>query len=125
MVIEQVNRVFSTIPYQIFDQKREAFFHAILHITFQGLGLLTQSEVSMAKGRIDTVVHSQSGIYVMEFKLDEPAEAALSQIRNHRYGSPYLGQGQPVIALGVSFSSETKEVAGWEAMPYEELLVGE
>jgi hypothetical protein len=26
--------------------------------------------------------------------------------------------------MGVSFSSETKEVAGWEAMPYEELLVG-
>ncbi len=121
-VIAQVNLLFSTIPYQLFDAKREGFFHAVLHLTFQGLGLLTQSEVSTAKGRVDTVVHSKSGIYVMEFKLDESAESALAQIRDKRYGSPYLEQGQPVTALGVSFSSETKEVAEWKARPYAELL---
>ncbi len=120
--IAQINLVFSTIPYQLFDAKRERFFHAILHLTFQGLGLLTQSEVSTAKGRVDTVVHAKSGIYVMEFKLDESAQAALDQIREKRYGSPYLDQGQSVTALGVSFSSETKEVAEWEARPYAELL---
>ena len=121
-VIAQINQVFSTIPYQLFEAKRESFFHAILHLTFRGLGLLTQSEVSTAQGRVDTVVHARSGIYVMEFKLDESAQAALDQIRRTRYGSPYLDQGQPVTALGVSFSSETKEVAEWEARPYAELL---
>ena len=120
--IAQINQVFSTIPYQLFDAKRERFFHAILHLTFQGLGLLTQSEVSTSKGRVDTVVHAKSGIYVMEFKLDESAEAALDQIREKRYGSLYLDQGQSVTALGVSFSSETKEVAEWEARSYAELL---
>mgnify|MGYP006268431439 CR=1 FL=1 len=122
MVIAKINEVFFTIPYQIFEAKRESFFHAILHLTFQGLGLLTQSEVSTAQGRVDTVVQAKSGIYVMEFKLDEPAQAAMDQIREQRYGSPYLDQGQPVTALGVSFSSETKEVEEWEARPYAELL---
>ena len=121
-VIAQINLLFSTIPYQLFEAKRERFFHAILHLTFQGLGLLTQSEVSTSKGRVDTIVQAKSGIYVMEFKLDESAQAALDQIRKNRYGSPYLDQGQPVTALGVSFSSETKEVAEWEARPYAELL---
>ena len=121
-VIAQINLLFSTIPYQLFEAKRERFFHAILHLTFQGLGLLTQSEVSTSKGRVDTIVQAKSGIYVMEFKLDESAQAALDQIRKQRYGSPYLDQGQSVTALGVSFSSETKEVAEWEARPYAELL---
>ncbi len=121
-LVVQFDRLFSTIPHQIFDARREGFFHAILHITFQGLGLLTQSEVSTAQGRVDSVVHAQSGIYVMEFKLDAPASTALDQIREKRYGTPYLSEGQPVIAVGISFSSETKTVAEWESKPYEELL---
>jgi hypothetical protein len=121
-VIAQINLLFSTILYQLFEAKRERFFHAILHLTFQGLGLLTQSEVSTSKGRVDTIVQAKSCIYVMEFKLNESAQATLDQIRKNRYGSPYLDQGQPVTALGVSFASETKEVAAWEARPYAELL---
>ena len=120
--MDQIDKIFSTIPYQIFDRKREKFFHAVLHLTFQGLGLLAQSEVSTANGRVDCVVHSKSGIYVLEFKLDDSTEAALTQIRDNRYGSPYLGSELPVIAVGISFSSETKTVVGWEAMPYEKLL---
>jgi hypothetical protein len=120
--MDQIDKIFSTIPYQVFDRKREGFFHAVLHLTFQGLGLLTQSEVSTANGRVDCVVRSKSGIYVLEFKLDDSAEAALTQIRDHRYGSPYLGGELPVIAVGISFSSETKTVAAWEEMPYEKLL---
>ena len=121
-LMELIDTLFATIPYQIFDAKREGFFHAVLHLTFQGLGLLTQSEVSAAQGRVDTVVHSKSGIYVMEFKLDAPAAEALKQIREKRYGSPYLDGSQPVTAVGIRFSSETKSVADWEAMPYGELL---
>ncbi|MEM6262296.1 MAG: AAA family ATPase [Bacteroidota bacterium] len=120
--IEQINILFSTIPYQLFDAKKERFFHAVLHLTFQGMGLLTQSEVSTAKGRVDTVVHSETGVYVMEFKLDEPAQAALDQIREKQYGLAYLKEGKPVTAMGISFSSETRMVAEWEALPYRELL---
>ncbi|MCO6478710.1 MAG: AAA family ATPase [Phaeodactylibacter sp.] len=122
-LIEQVDILFSTIPYQIFQQKQEAFFHAVLHLSFSAIGLLVQSEVSTAKGRVDTVVHTKDRIYVMEFKLDAPAGSALEQIREKRYGNPFLNQGKEVIALGVSFSSAEKAVAEWEAVPYTTLLV--
>ena len=79
--------------------------------------------MSTAKGRIDTVVHTPGRIYVMEFKLDASAQSALQQIREKRYGSPFLGQDKEVTALGISFSSAEKEVAEWQAVPYEELLV--
>ena len=122
-LIELIDILFSTIPYQIFQQKQEAFFHAVLHLSFSAIGLLVQSEVSTAKGRVDTVVHTQRRIYVMEFKLDASSESALKQIREKRYGSPFLNQGKEVIALGVSFSSAEKAVAEWEAVPYTSLLV--
>lgn len=123
-MIEQVNILFSSVPYQLFQQKQEAFFHAILHLSFSGVGLFVESEVSTAKGRVDTVVHTKERIYVIEFKLDGSSAAALSQIREKRYGSPFLGKGKAVIALGVNFSSEKKEVTEWEAISYESLLVG-
>lgn len=121
-LIELINTLFSTIPYQIFQQKQEAFFHAVLHLSFSGVGLLVESEVSTAKGRVDTVVHTSERIYVMEFKLDESANAALKQIKEKRYGSPFLNQGKEVMALGVNFSAEKKEVAEWQAVSYASLL---
>jgi len=58
----------------------------------------------------------------MEFKLDDSADAALEQIREKRYGSPYLNQEKEVMVLGISFSSAKKEVAEWQAVPYSSLL---
>lgn len=121
--IELVNTLFASIPYQIFLHQQEAFFHAILHLSFSGIGMLVQSEVSIAKGRVDTIVHTKNRSYVMEFKLDGSAASALQQIREKRYGSPFLGKDKAVIALGINFSSADKEVAEWQAVPYEELLV--
>lgn len=118
-----INTLFSTIPHQLFLQKQEAFFHAVLHLCFSGIGLLVQSEVSTSKGRVDTVVHTTDRVYVIEFKLDSSAASALEQIRNRRYGSPYLGQEKEVIALGINFGSAEKEVTEWEALPYESLLI--
>ncbi|MCB0842741.1 MAG: AAA family ATPase, partial [Bacteroidetes bacterium] len=122
-LIKLIDVLFSTIPHQIFIEKQEAFFHAVLHLTFQGLGLFTQSEVSTAKGRVDTVIHSKSYIYVIEFKLNATAQEALNQIREKRYGNAYLNQGLEVIAIGISFNSETKSVGDWKALPYKSLLI--
>lgn len=123
--IQLVDILFETLPYQIFISDQEAFFHAILHIALNATGMFVEAEVSTAKGRVDAVIHSDGPIYVIEFKLDASAEKALDQIRKQRYGSKYLGGEKDILALGINFSSETKAVAGWELIGYEELLVGE
>lgn len=121
--IELIDLLFSTIPHQIFLQKQEAFFHAILHLSFSGIGMIVQSEVSTSKGRVDSVVHTKNHIYVMEFKLDASADSVLAQIRDKRYGSPFLNQEKEVIALGINFSSANKSVEEWRSVSYESLLV--
>ncbi|MCB9292318.1 MAG: PD-(D/E)XK nuclease domain-containing protein [Lewinellaceae bacterium] len=119
----KIDILFETLPYQIFIKNQEAFFHAILHITLHLTGMHIESEVSTAKGRVDTIIHTDSYIYIIEFKLDESADEALAQIRKQRYGSKYLGQGKEVLAIGINFSSKLKAVAEWKDMPYEQLLV--
>ncbi len=121
--IRLVNVLFDTLPYQIFIEKQEAFFHAILHIALNATGMFVETEVSTAKGRVDAVIHSLDAIYVMEFKLDQSAEAALEQIREKRYGNKYLERTKEVLALGISFSAKEKKVAAWKLVPYEQLLV--
>jgi hypothetical protein len=37
-LVELVNTLFSTIPYQLFQQKQEDFFHAVLHLSFRVSG---------------------------------------------------------------------------------------
>ncbi|RMG22020.1 MAG: AAA family ATPase [Bacteroidetes bacterium] len=122
--IRQINLLFASIPHQIFLEKQEAFFHAILHITFKALNMYVESEVSRSRGRVDCVVQTKQFVYIMEFKLDESAEAALDQIRRQQYGSSYLHQGKSVMALGINFSSRNKAVADWKVLPYEELISG-
>ena len=115
---DTINTLFAKIPHQLFLSKKEAFFHAILHLSFSGLGMMAQSEVSTSRGRVDTVVYTKERIYVMEFKLDEPASTALAQIKEKGYAHAYMEEGKAVVALGISFSSKTKAVKEWE----EELL---
>ena len=92
--IDLINILFSTIPHQLFQPKQEAFFHAVLHLAFSGIGIFVESEVSTSKGRVDTVIHTKEQIIVIEFKLDGTAASALNQIREKRYGSPYWVKGK-------------------------------
>ncbi|MDX2245770.1 MAG: AAA family ATPase [Bacteroidia bacterium] len=114
-VIDVIKSLFARIPYQIFIANQEAYYHSLLYIAFQFLGSYTvETEVSTNRGRIDAVVHTPTDIYVIEFKLDKPAEAALEQIRQKKYYEKYTHSGKPIHLLGIGFSSEAKSVADWK-----------
>ena len=108
-----LNSLFASIPYQIFIADKEAYYHSITFLALSLVGSFVQVEVSQAKGRPDAVVHLEQVIYVLEFKLDEPAEVALGQIQDKGYAKPYLNQGKTVRAVGLSFNSQQKALDQW------------
>ena len=112
--IQALNGLFASIPYQIFIADREAFYHAVTFLALSLMGVFVQVEVSQAKGRPDAVVHTSETIYVLEFKLDASAEAALEQIRQQGYATPYLSQGKVVKAVGLNFNAEQKALDQWQ-----------
>ena len=111
---QSLNGLFASIPYQIFIADREAFYHAVTFLALSLMGVFVQVEVSQAKGRPDAVVHTPETIYVLEFKLDASAEAALEQISQQGYATPYLGQGKVVKAVGLNFNAEQKALDQWQ-----------
>lgn len=114
-VISGINAIFAAIPYNLFIADQERYYHSVLFIIFQLLSVNTQVEVQVAGGRSDMVVQTKSHTYVLEFKLNENAVAALSQIHSKGYATPYLHQGREVVAVGINFSGAEKRVDDWKS----------
>lgn len=66
-------------------------------------------------GRIDSLVETDTHIYIMEYKLNQSAQVALEQIKQKRYYQAYWNVSKPVVGVGVNFSSESKNIEGWVA----------
>jgi hypothetical protein len=48
--------LFAAIPYQIFDNHQEKYFHAVVFLALKLCGFYIQSEVNMSNGRADAVM---------------------------------------------------------------------
>ena len=114
---QQIDDLFQSIPHQLFIDGKENLYHALIHLMFTYLGQYIRSEVNTLRGRIDAVVETDIHIYVLEFKLDSSAEAALEQIQTRGYVAAERAAGKEVVAIGVNFSSELKRIEGWLVAP--------
>ena len=114
-VVRILNAAFAgiPIPYEHWKGQQEHFFHAAVHLVFSLLGVYVQSEVHTAKGRCDALVLSPTLIYAFEFKLQQSAEAALRQIEERGYLTPYADDPRPKRAVGIRFSTEARAITEW------------
>ncbi len=111
--MQRVKEIFDvllhSLPHQL-HQSSERFYHAIIHLFFKYMGLDVHSEVNTARGRADALVELHDKVYCFEFKLDKSAEEALMQIKKRGYLDRYRSSGKTLIAVGVNFSTEKREV---------------
>jgi len=112
-VITIINAALAEIPGDLWQGQTEHFYHAVVHLSFSLLGTYIRSEARSAKGRCDALVETADHIYAFEFKRDKTAAAALQQIKDKGYLLPYADSKKERIAVGVNFSSETKQVVDW------------
>jgi hypothetical protein len=113
-IIEGLNAIISTIPYDHWRADTESIFHIITHLTFKKIGVDVESEVHSSKGRCDVLVKTARYIYVMELKLNGSAQEALQQILQKEYLAPYQTDKRKKIAIGINFSSQERNVTGYE-----------
>ncbi len=110
--ITHLRSLFASIPYQIFIDQLEYYYHSVIYIALKLLGVRLACEVQTSKGRIDAVVETKRRVYVMEFKLGT-AEEAMKQIEERDYGLAYKADGREVVKLGVGFSREDRNIGDW------------
>ncbi|MEZ5042921.1 MAG: ATP-binding protein [Saprospiraceae bacterium] len=113
-VMELLQSIFARIPHQIFIANKEAYYHSLLYIVFHFLKLYTvAAEVSTNKGRIDAVIETPRHIYIIEFKLNESAAVALTQIKENGYPEQYASRKKPIVLVGINFAEEKRGIQDW------------
>ncbi len=109
-LLKQVlNRLLYNIPYPLHVDE-ERLYHLLVHIFFDYIGVEVHSEVNTARGRADALVELEDKVYCFEFKLNKSAADALEQIKQRGYLDKYRHSGKKLIAVGVNFSTERREV---------------
>ena len=111
---------FAAIPYEWHTKNDianyEGYYASVFYSHFAALGLDVTVEDSGSRGRLDMAVRFNGNVYLFEFKVIERAGdgAAMAQLKERRYADEYRGLGQAIHLVAVEFSSETRNLAGFE-----------
>ncbi len=118
-----IDTLFTDLPAPLYEpqntdkrkqlQLSERFFHGTIHLVFKYLGIFIDSEVYSSLGRADSVVTTDTHIYVFEFKYNRSGKAAFEQITKKNYGDKYRTTGKTIVGIGVNFSHITRKINGW------------
>ncbi len=92
----------------------EIYFQNTMYLIFTLVGFYVDVEYMTTDGRIDIVVKTKDYIYVMELKVDVPAEKALAQIDSKEYMLAFAADERKQYKIGVSFSSETRRISDYK-----------
>ena len=111
--MRRLEALFADGNYQIIGDA-EKYFHNAVFIIFKMLGFYVDVEHVTSDGRIDLLIKTKDYIYIMEFKINESAEAALQQIEDKQYSKPFESDGRTIYKIGVNFSTKTKRIEGWK-----------
>ncbi len=107
-----LNHLFAKIPAHLHD-KKEAYYHSIFIAACTMAGIPIEAEKFTSMGRSDAVLQSPTSIYVVELKMNQPADVALKQIADKRYTECYQHLNKTVIAVGVSFNYQERRIVEW------------
>ena len=96
----------------------EGHYASVFYSHFAALALNITVEDASNRGRVDMTVDFGGHIYLFEFKVVEqlPEGKALAQIIEKGYADKYRNQGKPIHLVGVEFSSEKREIVGFDVL---------
>ena len=111
--------IFSGIPCEWHTRndiaRYESYYASVFYSHFAAAGLDVTVEDS-SHSRVDMAVRFNGDIYLFEFKVVElaPEGATMEQLGERRYVEKYRNLGEAIHLIGVEFSRETRNVAGFE-----------
>lgn len=130
-VMRIIQALFADVPYHLYEKKDaqgnikevgENFFHAIIYLIFNTLGVKIASEVAVNMGRIDVVVKTKEHIYIFEFntsttlstRKNQKPLTAINQMKKKNHAEKYALHNKTIHLIGVSFSLEKRNLAKWK-----------
>ena len=111
--MERLKTFMAGIPYEFADKAPELHYENNFFIVFVLIGIDARPEWHTSDGRIDMLLKMRNYIYVVELKLEKAPEEALGQIEKKDYARQFQADPRPVIRLGVTISTETRNISEW------------
>jgi Predicted AAA-ATPase/PD-(D/E)XK nuclease superfamily len=111
--VSATNQLFAHIPEPIFLAQYEAFYHAIIYLSFSLMGIKTRSEEQTNKGRMDMVVTTPDRIFIIEYKILGTAADALTQIHEKKYYEKFMVQAKPITLIGIALGKTARGIVDW------------
>ena len=108
--MEGLRSFMAGIPYHLTSKAPEVYFENNLFVIFQLMGVDVRAEDETSWGRIDLTVKTDKYIYIIEIKVDKPAEEALRQIEKKDYALKYKLENKKVVCIGATFDSHTRNL---------------
>lgn len=116
--VKMINIYFSKVPYELFSNARESFYHALFLTFLERSGIRAIAEISTNIGRIDLVAELNDAIFIFELKYDKTADVAFDQAEMNRYKERYTFEGKAIIVVGINFSTKSRNINEWKAKLY-------
>lgn len=113
-LIKEIKHFYNEVPYTLFDKNRERSYQLIFFTFFAAMGEHPIAEEVTSRGRSDVVFSYKNDVYIAELKVDGSSEDAISQIKSRGYADKYLRANKRVHLLGISFSSEKRQIEDWK-----------
>ena len=111
---ETMSAIFASIPYDLETKRDEAYFHTVFYLMVCASGLDAQSQVLTCRGRIDLKMEFADKVFIVEFKCNQSANAAIKQIREKGYADQFKQSGKKIILMGINFDSEKHNISDWK-----------
>ena len=119
-VREVLHALYAGIPHDWYRKNAlagaEGHDASVFYSCLVALGYDVAVEEATNKGRIDLALWVKNRVYLFEFKVveQEPQGKALAQLQTRGYAEKYKGPGVSVVLVGIEFSREKRNVAGFE-----------
>ncbi len=107
--MERLQALFADGSYEIAGDM-EKYFQNALYVIFKIMGFYTEVERRTSRGRMDVTIQTKDYVYILELKLDGSAEAALQQIEDKGYATPFATDERTLYKIGINFSSATRGI---------------
>ncbi len=113
LFMDLLKTFFAAVQYDVATDT-EGRFQLLFFAVFLLIGVRIEAESRTNNGRIDAVIRDGGHVYIFEFKLNQSADAALSQIREKDYFQKYQHSGKKIILIGANFDTASRQISGWK-----------
>ena len=105
--LTRLQSLMADVPYDI-ESDLEVHVQNFCFLLFKLLGYYVHAEYHTNIGRIDIKFETDKYIYIIEFKKDRSAKAALKQIKDKNYFWPFMSDPRTKFLIGMNYNLKLK-----------------